>query len=120
MSRMGIIVRLGPIPLLARRATRVAELERIVAGPVELVEVTSVAELAAVSADADAVAIVIDATAPGDLTGAIALAGSVPVLRPLWRRVRNSRGEIDEVFDGYGRLTKGGVEPLADAALRRP
>lgn len=37
--------------------------------------------------------------------------------RPLWRRQRNARGEIDEVFDGYGLLTATGVVRLGDGEL---
>ena len=68
--------------------------------------------------ETEVLAVVGDAPAPGDLADAVETAGSRPVLRPLWRRVRNSRGETDEVFDGYGRLTEEGVvERLADGAL---
>ncbi len=40
--------------------------------------------------------------APGDLVEGVEAAR--PVLRPLWRRVRNSRSETHEVSDGDGRL----------------
>ncbi len=115
-----IVVRLGPLPLLQRRTGRL-ELERIVGEPVDLIEVSSVAELSRVVMGTEALALVLDAPAPSDLAEAIEAAGSRPVLRPLWRRVRNSRGETDELFDGYGRLTgEGVVERLADRALSRP
>lgn len=118
---MAIVVRLGPLPLLQRRAGRLVELERIVGRPVELVEVSSVAELTRALTETEVLAVVLDAPAPGDLAVAAEAAGSRPVLRPLWRSVRNNRGEIDEVFDGYGRLTsEGAVERLADGALARP
>ena len=57
---------------------------------------------------------------PGDLADASTAAGGRPVLRPLWRQERNSRGEVDELFDGYGLLTGNGVERLADGQLRAP
>ena len=103
-----------------RRTGRLVELERIVGDPVDLIEVSSVGELARVLTETDVLAVVLDAPAPGDLAEAVEAAGSRPVLRPLWRRVRNSRGETDELFDGYGRLTEAGsVERLADGALAR-
>jgi hypothetical protein len=39
---------------------------------------------------------------------------------PLWRQERNSRGEADEVFDGYGLWTADRVDRLADGQLRAP
>jgi hypothetical protein len=39
------------------------------------------------------------------------------VLRPLWRRRRNTRGEMDEVFDGYGLFTATDIVRLADGEL---
>lgn len=96
-------------------------MERIVGDPVDLIEVSSVAELTRVLTETEALAVVLDAPGPGDLAGAAEAAGRRAVLRPLWRSVRNSRGETDEVFDGYGRLTsEGAVERLADGALARP
>ena len=114
---MTIVVRLGPLPLQRRRASRVAELERILGGAVELVEVFSVAELVTAVGDRDVVAVALDAPPPGGLSEAVAAAGSLPVLRPLWRQQRNARGEIDEVFDGYGLLRTAGVVRLADGEL---
>lgn len=114
---MPTVVRLGPLPLLQRRAGRVAELERIFDAVVELVEVFSVAELADEVASTGAAAVVLDAPSPGALAEAVESAGPRPVLRPLWRRARNARGEVDEVFDGYGRLTPLGVVRLADGEL---
>ncbi len=52
--------------------------------------------------------------APGELTAAVEAAASLPVLRPLWRRQRNTRGEVDEVFDGYGLLTAADIVGLVD------
>jgi hypothetical protein len=43
--------------------------------------------------------------------------GALPKLRPLWRRQRNTRGEFDEVFDGYGLLTATDIVRLADGEL---
>ncbi len=40
-----------------------------------------------------------------------------PVLRPLWKDVRNARGETDEMFDGYGLLTGSRLDRLPDGAL---
>jgi hypothetical protein len=39
--------------------------------------------------------------------------GLAPGVRPIWRRQRNTRGEIDEVFDGYGLLTATDILRLA-------
>ena len=114
---MTTVVRLGPLPLQRRRASRVAELERILGTVVQLVEVFSVAELATAVGDRDVVAVALDAPQPGGFTEAVAAAGSLPVLRPLWRSQRNARGEIDEVFDGYGLLTATGVVRLGDGEL---
>ncbi len=112
-----IIVRLGPLPLQHRREARVAELERVFATEVQLVEVTTVAELVTAVATPGVIAVAVDAAPPGELDAAVAAAGSLPVLRPLWLRRRNHRGEIDEVFDGYGLLTETGVSRLADSEL---
>lgn len=117
MASVARVVRLGPLPLMQRRSARVAELERILGEPVELAEVTSVAELEGALANATVAAVVLDATGPGARSEALAVIGSIPILRPLWRRERNSRGEIDEVFAGYGRLVGDEVAPLADGAL---
>ena len=114
---MTTVVRLGPLPLQRRRASRVAELERILGTVVQLVEVYSVAELVTAVGDRDVVAVALDAPSPGGLTDAVAAAGSLPVLRPLWRPQRNARGEVVEVFDGYGLLTATGVLRLGDGEL---
>jgi hypothetical protein len=82
--------------------------------------VTDIAELASVVAGRDVAAVALDAPAPEDLADAIAAAGDRPVLRPLWRQERSSRGEVDELFDGYGLLAGHGVERLADGQLRAP
>ena len=119
-AAMAIVVRLGPVPLGYRREDRVAELERIFATGVQLVEVFTVAELTSAVATPEVIAVALDATLPGELGDAVAASGSFPVLRPLWLRRRSERGEIDEVFGGYGLLTDAGVSPLADAELRRP
>ena len=42
---MTVVVRLGPLPLQRRSASRVAELERVLGTNVQLVEVSTVAEL---------------------------------------------------------------------------
>ena len=42
---MAIVVRLGPVPLQHRRTGRIAELERIFERPIDLVEVSTIAEL---------------------------------------------------------------------------
>ena len=63
------------------------------------------------------VGVALDAPPPGELREAAAAAGSLPVLRPLWRRRRNTRGEMDEVFDGYGLFTATDIVRLADGEL---
>lgn len=113
------VIRVGPLPLLQRRSGRVAELERIFSETVELVEVTSVAELEGALVGARADAVVLDAPGPGALADAVEVSGSVPILRPIWTQRRSSRGETDEVFDGYGRLIGSEVVPLGDGGLSR-
>ncbi len=114
---MALVVRLGPPPLGRSRAARVGELERIFATAVELIEVVDEAALATAVEMHDVLAAALDASAPENLDGVLAAAGPRPVLRPLWRRNRNSRGEIAEMFDGYGLLTAGGIERLADGQV---
>ncbi len=114
---MTTVVRLGPLPLQRRHASRLAEFERILGTVVQLVEVFSVGELVTAVGDRDVVAVALDAPQPGGFAEAVGAAGSLPVLRPLWRRQRNARGEIDEVFDGYGLLTATGVVRLGDGEL---
>ncbi len=114
---MPIVVRLGPVPLQLRRASRIGELERIFGTAVELVEVSTVAELLGVLATPGVIGVAIDAAPPGELRDAIAAAEPLPVLRPLFRRERNARGEIDELFDGYGLLSGANVRRLADGEL---
>lgn len=114
---MAIVVRLGPLPLGQRRPSRVVELERIFATAVEIVEVFDAAALATAMEMDDVLAVALDSSGPEELAGAVVVAGHRPVLRPLWRRERNSRGEVDELFDGYGLLTTGGIERLADGQL---
>ncbi len=110
-------MRLGPVPLQHRRAARIAELERIFATAVELVEVATMAELVSATAAENVVAVALDAAPPGELGHAVAAAHALPVLRPLWRVQRNARGETDEVFDGYGLLSGDEVRRLADGEL---
>jgi hypothetical protein len=114
---VALVVRLGPLPLGRRRDARVGELERIFGTAVVLIEVFDVAALATAVERPDVLAVALDASTPENLDGVLAAAGPRPVLRPLWRRDRNSRGEIDEVFDGYGLLTAGDIERLADGQL---
>ena len=96
----------------------VAELERILGTTVvQLVEVSTVAELIIAVGAPGVVAVALDAPQPGQFSEAVAAAGALPVLRPLRRRQRNSRGEIDEVFDGYGLLAATDVMRLADGEL---
>ncbi len=114
---MVTVVRLGPLPLRSRRAARLIELERIFGTVDDLIDVTTLAELAVALRRPEVVAIALDAFGPEDVADAIAAAGSLPVLRPLWRSHRNTRGEVDEVFDGYGLLAKEGILGLADGEL---
>ena len=114
---MPTVVRLAPLALLQRRASRMKELRRIFGTDVDLDEVSSVQELRSVVAATGAIAVILDAPRPGDLGDAVKAAGSLPILRPLWREQRNSRGEIDEVFAGYGRLSGDRIVALADGEL---
>jgi hypothetical protein len=98
-------------------AAHTAELERIFGTTVQVVEVGSVAELVTVITQTEPVGVALDAVAPGQLAAAVAAGGTLPVLRPLWRRQRNARGETDEVFDGYGLLSGADVVRLADGEL---
>jgi len=110
-------VRLGPLPLGHRLAARTAELERIFGTSVQVVEVGSVTELVTVIKQTAPAGVALDAVAPGQLAEAVAAAGTLPVLRPLWRRQRNARGEIDELFDGYGLPSGPDIVRLADGEL---
>ncbi len=89
---MATVVRLGPVPLQLRRAARITELERIFATEVELLEVSTVAELVSALASLDVIGVALDAAPPGQLTDAIAAAHPLPVLRPLWRRFPQRAG----------------------------
>jgi hypothetical protein len=82
-----------------------------------LVEVSTTAELVSALANQDVIGVALDAAPPGELAEAVAVAHPLPVLRPLWRRHRNTRGETDEVFDGYGLLSGTDVVRLADGEL---
>ena len=117
---MAIVVRLGPLPLRHRREARIAELERIFATDIELTEVVNVPELIAAVTTPGVIAVALDATPPGELEQAIRAAGSVTVLRPLWAQRRSDRGEVEEVFAGYGVLTDAGVSELADGERLPP
>ncbi|MEO7836606.1 MAG: hypothetical protein ABIS21_03060 [Acidimicrobiales bacterium] len=114
---MVLVVRLAPLPLGHRRDARLAELERVFGTEVHLIEVANIDELTSAIAASEVDAVAIDAPAPGQLGLAVAAAAEVPVLRPLWRPRRNNRGEMNEVFDGYGLLTDRGVAKLADGEL---
>jgi hypothetical protein len=98
-------------------AARTAELERIFGTTVQVIEVGSVAELVTVITQTDPAGVALDAVSPGQLAEATAAAWTLPVLRPLWHRQRNARGEIDEVFDGYGLLSGPDIVRLADGEL---
>lgn len=67
MTLMAIVVRLGPVALLQRRAGRIEELERVIGEPEELIDVASGVELVRAVSESDPVAVVLDAAAPGDL-----------------------------------------------------
>ncbi|MFN2465997.1 MAG: hypothetical protein ABR598_07010 [Candidatus Dormibacteria bacterium] len=114
---MTVVVRLGPLPLQRRSASLVVELERIFGTTVTLVEVSTVAELIMALGAPSVVAVALDAPQRGQFSEAVAAAGSLPVLRPLWQRQRNARGEIDEVFDGYGLRTATDLVGFADGEL---
>ena len=117
MAAMATVVRLGPVPLQLRRVARLAELERIFGTAVELLEVSTAAELVTALAAQAVVGVAVDAAPPGKLAEVIAASRPLPVLRPLWRQHRNVRGEVDEVFDGYGLLAGNDVRRLADGEL---
>ena len=108
---MAKVVRLGPVPLQLRRAARSAELERIFGTEVDLEEVTTGAQLVAVLATLAVIGVALDAAPPGELADAITAAQPLPVLRP-WRQQRNARGEINELFDGYGLLSDNEIRRL--------
>ncbi len=114
---MATVVRLGPVPLQLRRTARIAELERVFGTTVDLLEVSTAAELVAALATPGVVGVALDAAPPGDLAELIAAVHPLPVLRPLWRQHRNVRGEIDELFDGYGLLDGKEVRRLGDGEL---
>jgi len=114
---MAVVARIGPLPLGRRHQGRVAELEQIFGTAVELVEVFDLIEFAKNVAEAPVRAVAIDATATDQLSEAVRIAGRLPVLRPRWKRIRSPRGEVDEVFAGYGLLSGETVEHLADGAL---
>lgn len=114
---MATVLRLGPVPLQLRRATRIAELERIFGTGVDLVEVTTAAQLVAALATPGVFGVALDAATPGELADAIVSAQPLPVLRPPWRQQRNARGEVDELFDGYRLLTGDEVRRLGDGEL---
>ncbi len=117
MGGMVDVVRLAPLLLQSRREAREAELKRVFGTDVRLIEVADMAEFRSTLTSPDVVAVALDAPAPGQLDEAVAAAGSRPVLRPLWRKRRNNRGEVDDLFDGYGLLTDTGVLRLADGEL---
>ncbi len=94
-----------------------AELERVFGTVVDLLEVSTAAELVTALAAPGVIGVAL-AAPPGELAEAIAVAQPLPVLRPLWRLRRNARGEIDELFDGYGLLTGEDVGRLG--RRRRP
>ena len=96
---------------------RITDLERIFGTVIELIEVFTVADLVTAVGTAGVIAVALDAPPPGQLSKAVAAAGSLPILPPLWRRKRNKRGETDEVFDGYGVLTGTDIVRLADGEL---
>ncbi len=73
-------------------------------------------ELAAIG-QPGVIAVALDASPPGQLGEAVAVSGSLPGLRPMWRRVRNGRGETDEVFAAYGQLISTDIVELADGQL---
>jgi hypothetical protein len=114
-----VVVRVAAVALGTRSRQRISELERILADRVELVETTNAQELQRVLAERPALAVVIDAAPPGQLTAIVSAGGKVPVLRPIWVERRNRRGETDRVFGGYGRLVHGELRALADAELAR-
>lgn len=72
------VVRLGPQPLKRRRASRVAELERI-GTVVQLVDVLSAAELVTSVGDRDVAAVALDAPQPGGVRRSRAAAGALGV-----------------------------------------
>jgi hypothetical protein len=84
---------------------------------VTVVEVANVGELERALVDRPVRVVVIDAAPPGQLDAVLATVGRVPVLRPIWVERRNSRGETDRVFGGYGLLVEGELSGLADGEL---
>jgi len=74
---MTVVVRLGPLPLQRRSASRVAELERILGTIVQLVEVSTVAELILAVGAPGVVAVALDAPQPGRFSEAVVAAGAL-------------------------------------------
>lgn len=116
------VVHVSPLELGDLLEPRRAELQRIFGNDVEIIEVSHLGVDARTlveairQAEPDAVVL---ATAPPPHRQAIeGLAPETPVFRPMFERVRNVRGEMEERSAGLGLLREGGViEPLPDGAL---
>jgi len=106
---MTTVVRLGPLPLQRRHASRLAEFERILGTVVQLVEVFSIGELVTAVGDRNVIAVALDAPQPGGLTEAVA--GRYRCCGPYGT---TARGEIDEVSTAKGLMV------ARDIARQRP
>src|SRR3712207_5480608 len=63
---MATVVRLGPVPPQLRRAARLGELERVFRTTVDLLEVSTLAELATALATPGLIGVAVDAAPPGN------------------------------------------------------
>lgn len=80
---------------------------------------TEPAYVSVLAASVGADAVLLDVVEPVALDVLVNGLGAHTLLRPLLEYVRTSRGELQPVFVGYGRISEGGtVELLPDASLR--
>ncbi len=79
---------------------------------------TEPSRVAAVAASVSADAVLLDVVEPGALAALVDGLREHTLLRPLLEFVRTSRGKLQPVFVGYGRLAADGhIEPLPPGAL---
>ncbi|MGH8903743.1 MAG: hypothetical protein ACRDYA_19230 [Egibacteraceae bacterium] len=115
------VVHISPWPPTDRR---LAELTRIFGQPVEVIELSHLdldpAALVHAIRTAEPDAVVLATATPDHRQAIEALANERPVLRPMFKRVRNARGEPEDRPAGLGLLRAAGrIEPIKDGALAR-